>query len=269
MTVRCPAKINTYLSVGSVDSVGFHPIYTVFQAVALFDDLTIERSDADEFACASPEVPPENTVTKAWRLAKEYIDLPKLKVKLEKRIPSQAGLGGGSSDAAGFLRGLQRLTNRRFGAGEAMEVATAIGSDVPFFLVGGRAIGEGYGNQITPLQDRPESLIVIVMPQALVSTPSAYQALDQLPRKLVKPDDDAAHHNDFEFVAPDESRHVLEVLRSEADGPCGLCGSGASVYAFVSTQGRAESLQEILEQQALGRVFLSSTLSREASLLIS
>ncbi|HLO99583.1 MAG TPA: 4-(cytidine 5'-diphospho)-2-C-methyl-D-erythritol kinase, partial [Fimbriimonas sp.] len=100
MTILCPAKLNLFLSVGPLDHRGYHPIRTIFQAISLYDELEIERSDKIEFSCDDPSVPEDNTVIKAIRLMQEIADFPPVKVKLTKRIPSQAGLGGGSSDAA-------------------------------------------------------------------------------------------------------------------------------------------------------------------------
>lgn len=269
MTVRCPAKINTFLSVGPLDAVGYHPIVTVFQAVSLSDTLVLERADADSFFCDSAVIPDENTVTKAWRLAKEYVGLPQLAVSLEKNIPAQSGLGGGSSDAAGFLRALVKMTAGRFGEREAMEVAAAVGSDVPFFMVGGRAMGEGYGERVTALEDLARQSVVIVMPEATVSTPGAYKKLDELPRVLRSPQDLTENANDFEAVCPEPSQSALDRLRATATGPCGLSGSGAAVFAFASDEEEAHQIARLAENEALGRAFVCTTLSQKESLWIS
>jgi len=101
--VQCPAKINEFLAVGPRDARGYHPIRTILQAVGLFDELTIsDETEKDTFTC-NWDLPERNTITKAWTLGKELAPLPPLSVTLEKRIPIQGGLGGGSSDAAGFL----------------------------------------------------------------------------------------------------------------------------------------------------------------------
>lgn len=258
-----------FLSVGPVDAVGFHPIYTLFQAISLFDTLVVHRADGDSFFCDSQVVPDDNTVTKAWRLAKEYVELPKLAVSLEKKIPAQSGLGGGSSDAAGFLRALVKLTSGRFGHREALEVAVAVGSDVPFFMVGGRAVGEGYGERVTALDDAPTMHMVVVMPDAVVSTPGAYKKLDEVPRALKRPTTQDEVMNDFEAVCPEQSRTAISRLRTIASGPCGLTGSGAAVFAFAADEGEAHQIARCAESQDLGHVFVCRTLSREESLWTS
>jgi 4-diphosphocytidyl-2-C-methyl-D-erythritol kinase len=108
MLVRCPAKVNTFLSVGPRDARGYHPLRTVFQAVGLFDEVSISTAPHDEIDCDWDGLPTENTLTKSLRLLRELAPIPPLHITLKKRIPSQAGLGGGSSDAAGVIRFARR-----------------------------------------------------------------------------------------------------------------------------------------------------------------
>lgn len=233
--VPCPAKINTFLSVGPVDGAGYHPIRTVFQAISLCDTLLIEKADADEFLCNDAQVPNENTVTKAWRLAKEYVNLPTMCVSLTKKIPAMSGLGGGSSDAAGFLRGLMRITKGRISPVDAHEISCAVGADVPFFLVGGRARAEGYGEKLTPLPDIERQQLLIIKPNSGVSSGRAYAELDKHPRSLGEfPAEPGLGINDFEAVAPPESANVLTKLRDSGIQNCGLSGSGSAVFAIVN-----------------------------------
>ena len=143
--VLCPAKINLFLSVGKLDHRGYHPIRTIFQAISLYDTLTITVADSLSFTCDSQDVPSENTVTKAARLMQEIADYPPVAIHLEKCIPTQSGMGGGSSDAAGVIQSASQFMSMRLSDHERKAIAKSIGADVPFFLVGGRAKGEGYG----------------------------------------------------------------------------------------------------------------------------
>lgn len=262
--------MNLFLSVGAKDSFGHHPIQTVFQAISLADELEIQLATSDSFECDSAAVPVDNTVTKAWRLAKEYIDPPKMRVQLRKFVPVQSGLGGGSSDAAGFLRGLVKLMKGKFGLEEAMEVAKAIGSDVPFFLVGGLAKGTGYGEILEPLPDGQRKTMVVVMPNAKVSTADAYAALDQLPRGLVNfPTESDFGANDFEAIAPKESLAALERLRSLGAWQSGLSGSGASVFGVFRADEEVEGTATVFRHENLGDPYVCHTLSRKESLWIS
>ena len=243
LRVRCPAKINTFLSVGPPDAIGYHPVRTVFQAVDLCDELLLENADDDAFVCDWPLIPADNTVTKAWRLAREYVGLPRLRVTLNKRIPAESGLGGGSSDAAGLLRGLVRLTKGRFLPENAAEVARAVGSDVPFFLVGGSAKGEGYGDILTSLPDGPTRHFVIVRPEVGVSTPSAYRALDARARawREFPTDPTSEMFNDFEPVAPPECRQAASDLKDVGAMNTLLCGSGSAVFGLFADEDQADT----------------------------
>jgi hypothetical protein len=109
--VRCPAKVNLFLSVGPKDETGYHPLHTIFQAIGLCDDLYLTPTDDETtLDCNWPWLPEQNSVSKALSLVSEIATVPPLKIELVKHIPMQSGLGGGSSDAAGLLRGIQKLT---------------------------------------------------------------------------------------------------------------------------------------------------------------
>lgn len=267
-SVRCPAKVNLFLSVAPPDSSGYHPIRTVFQAIGLFDTLTLS-DDVDEtrVECDWPGLPAENTLTKALRLIRELVELPPLRIRLQKSIPAESGLGGGSSDAAGLLRVVRRIVGGDLPWGEAEQVAAAIGADVPFFLVGGRAKGEGYGEILTPLDDLPQEWLLIVRPDVGVSTAEAYGRLDRSPRDwLPFPSDPRSLHNDFEGVAPHESLEWIERLKSAgADGAL-LCGSGSAVFGRFPTRAAAEAAQSSLSPTSS---WVASMLTRKESLWMS
>ncbi|MBS1713861.1 MAG: 4-(cytidine 5'-diphospho)-2-C-methyl-D-erythritol kinase [Armatimonadetes bacterium] len=269
LLVTCPAKVNTFLSVGPPDVTGYHPLRTVFQAISLCDDLLMEASETDGFQCDWPGMPLENTVTRAWRLAKEYVSLPNVMVSLTKRIPAESGLGGGSSDAAGLLRGFVRLTKGRFTLENAAEVAAAVGSDVPFFLVGGRAQGRGYGADLTPLPDVAPKHMVVTRPEQGVSTPAAYRALDEKPRPWrdfdASPD---ALYNDFESVAPVACRDSACALRALGATGTLLCGSGSAVFGLFPSAEAADEAEKGLERDGLS-AWTCRTLTREESLWTS
>ena len=169
--VPCPAKVNLFLAVGPPDPSEYHPIRTVFQAIGLYDYLEVETGgDRDSLTCSWDGLPPDNTVLKALRLYRELIPVPPLRMRLEKNIPALTGLGGGSSDAAGLLRALARLSSPAPRPEFVHDVAAAVGKDVPFFLVGGRARGEGYGERLAALPDRDRAWFLVVRPEADCST---------------------------------------------------------------------------------------------------
>src|SRR5579885_851097 len=109
--VRCPAKVNLFLSVGKKDAKGYHPIRTIFQTVGLEDEIFIEPTyGIPDLSFNWPWIPDHNSVSKALSLVSEIATLPRLSIQVTKRIPAESGLGGGSSDAGGILRAVQKLT---------------------------------------------------------------------------------------------------------------------------------------------------------------
>ena len=267
LLVACPAKVNLFLSVGPPDAKGWHPIRTVFQAVGWHDVLHVESSRGRTRLTSDwGGLPSDNTLTHALRLAQEHALLPALRIHLEKRLPARAGLGGGSSDAAGLLRALIAITEGSFNPTMAYEVACSVGADVPFFLVGGAAKAEGYGERLQPLPDGPPKWLLIVKPEVGVSTPEAYAMLDQIERTwLPFPEDPWTLHNDFERVMPEMCRALEQgFLRLGAESAL-LAGSGSAVFGVFADRSSAESAWQSLGKQGT----VCPTLTREQSLWMS
>lgn len=234
--MKCPAKVNLFLAVGPVDNRNYHLIRTIFQAVELFDTLTLEPSGANEFICSDPAVPPVNTVSKAVKMLSEITEIPLLRIILEKNIPMESGLGGGSSDAAGLLRAFQTILSKPIPDSELLNIAKRIGADVPFFLYGGRAQGEGYGDLIVPLADAPTEYLVIAKPYVGCPTAEMYRKLDSLSFPWLEFPQGNELHNDFEQVAPTESLRLIEDLLSLEARDATLSGSGSSVFGRFSSE---------------------------------
>jgi 4-diphosphocytidyl-2-C-methyl-D-erythritol kinase len=188
------AKVNLDLRVLGVRPDGYHDLKTIFQSLALHDTLTFTaRRGPFAIECDHPKIPVDerNLVWKAasllWRTAGGRGEAPRdALVHLRKRIPEQAGLGGGSADAAMALHGLARIWKMRIDVPTLSRVAAAVGADVPFFLVGGTALGLGRGDDIYPLVDLPRTYVVMVRPQFGVSTVDAYGWFDSEPRRPVR-----------------------------------------------------------------------------------
>lgn len=267
MLVRCPAKVNLFLAVGEPDERGYHPVRTVYQAIGLYDELLIERSNEDEVSCDWAELPLENTMTKALRLLRELAPVPPLRLTLTKRIPTEAGLGGGSTDAAGVIRYAMKSFPEVVSDASAREIAFAVGADVPFFLVGGRAKATGYGEVLEPLPDPAQEWLVIVKPNEAVSTREAYAALDHAPREWLEFGTDL--HNDFERVAPCICGDIAERLQVHGATRALLCGSGSAVFGVFSDQAAAERGRGRMASEGFDRNWVVPTLSREESLWTS
>ncbi|HEY0866419.1 MAG TPA: 4-(cytidine 5'-diphospho)-2-C-methyl-D-erythritol kinase [Fimbriimonas sp.] len=266
--IPCPAKLNLFLSVGPRDSRGFHPIRTVFQAISLFDELQLERSSVDSFEC-DRDLPEANTVTRAWSLLREVVPLPPLRVVLRKGIPTEAGLGGGSSDAAGLLRGVEALLELEIPRAERAALALAVGADVPFFLLGGRAVGEGYGEKLTPLPDPTDQWAVVVKPSAGCPTGLMYRALDQKDYPWRELGEGTDFYNDFERVAPCQCLDLIERLQVLGADKAGLSGSGSAVFGTVPDRPHAERLAARLATEGHDGAFVVKFLSRAESTHIS
>lgn len=267
LTVRCPAKVNLFLAVGPVDGRGYHPLRTIFQAVGLYDTFEIQAGQgAHEVTFEGVEVPATNTVTRALRMLAEIVDIPPLLIHVRKGIPAESGLGGGSSDAAAVIRAVQRIARVSVPNGELAGIALAVGADVPFFLVGGRARAEGYGERLIPLPDAPREWLVIARPEVGCPTGAAFARLDAMsyPWREFPTEDEL--YNDFERVAPCESLDVIERLQVHGARDAALSGSGSAAFGRFGEEEAAERAAEALRKERVGSVWVAPTLTRAESL---
>jgi 4-diphosphocytidyl-2-C-methyl-D-erythritol kinase len=185
VALEAPAKINLYLEVGPRLSDGFHPVTTVMQAVELCDRLEIElEPDGSAISLEVEGDAPPGDENLCMRAAEVFFarweKSAGVRIRLDKRIPAAAGLGGGSSDAAAVLRGLQILCEEEIGRQEFFDLAASLGSDVPFFLIGGTVLGTGRGERILPLVQAPPLPVLLVNPGSALSTQSVYERFDEI-----------------------------------------------------------------------------------------
>ena len=191
LTLPAFAKINLDLRILGVRPDGFHDLKTVFQSLALHDVLTITaRKGPFAIECDDPKIPTDerNLIWRAaailWRTAGRRGEKPRdALVRLRKRIPAEAGLGGGSADATMAILGLARIWKLDLDLPTISRLAAGVGADAPFFLVGGTALGLGRGDDIYPLADLPRTHVVLVRPQFGISTVEAYGWYDNEPRR--------------------------------------------------------------------------------------
>lgn len=260
-SLECPGKINLFLEVQDKRSDGYHAIGTLFQSVECADRLSAEPWDALDLVCPSGITadPAQNLVLKAARLLLEtYPDRidPKagLRFTLEKNLPSGAGLGGGSSDAAAALILADRLWKLELGIPGLMPLAARLGADVPFFLVGSTQFGEGKGERLHPAPDPYPFHVVIGTPRCHVDTAWAYAHLDPDRHRhwarfkalyvtfMEDPFFYRVLHNDFEAPI---SRHfppireLSEAMTRFEPVKAMLSGSGASVFALFTEEDKA------------------------------
>ena len=205
--IRLPAfaKLNLRLDILGKRPDGYHELRTIFQAISLHDELRLRMSRNPGISLSihgnealSQESARDNLVYRAVSALRQELKIRSgVQIELHKKIPAGRGLGGGSSDAAAALRGYLRFTKKVLTASRLIEIASSLGADVPFFLLGGRALGIGRGDEIYPLPDIPKLNLLVVSPSDVhVPTPDAYRWLRA--RALTK---NAAAHKLFEFCA--------------------------------------------------------------------
>ena len=279
LTVRANAKINLYLDVLSRRENGYHNIYSLMQTVSLCDLISVEYRPEEHTSIqlqgSGNDRMPLDCRNLAWRAAELFLRKVQRKgavlIRIEKHIPMEAGLAGGSTDAAAVLRALNRLCGSPLSVGDLCELGAALGADVPFCIVGGCAITEGIGEKLTPNEPLSQCSIVVACMGEGVSTPWAYGKLDQIHDgftsercvdagvRLAKMLEDRASaevlcpslYNVFEeAVEPD--RPAVTALK-EAMNDCGalrsmMSGSGPSVFGvFRSEDDAASACERILQ----------------------
>jgi len=270
--VRARAKINLSLAVGPVRPDGYHPLETVFQSLALHDTLSITaRRGPFALTCTAPEVPADarNLVWRAaqslWTALGRPGDPHGVAIGIDKQIPMQAGLGGGSADAAAALVALHRVWAPKRARIDLAAIASRLGADVPFFLMGGTALGLGRGDDLYPLADAPPYHVVLALAGFGVSTASAYGWLDadraagvraQAPAGETSlglwPGRNLCVVNDLE--APVLRRHpdlarVREALARSGARAAAMTGSGSAVFGLFATAARARQAAEAVAGQ--------------------
>lgn len=266
VTVRVPAKVNLQLSVGPKEEDGYHGLVTVFQAISIYDDVTITKSDPGNGITISVigdhthGVPADSTnlaVKAAELIASEYdIDMD-IHIEIKKLIPVAGGMAGGSADAAAVIVGLDALFKLGMSREETHEFGSKLGSDVPFMINGGTAIGQGRGDQLTAALSRGTYHWVLALSTVGLSTPAVYtecdrlragseivapQTSDQLMQALLAADSKAvgaALHNDLQMAACSLRPAldlVLEVGRDYGALGAIVSGSGPTVAFLVNDE---------------------------------
>jgi 4-diphosphocytidyl-2-C-methyl-D-erythritol kinase len=184
ITVRSFAKINLGLRIGASRTDGFHELLTVYQTIALDDviKVSVVRGTGIEISCAHQRVPTDASNT-CYRIVEKTMSAlgmeRRVVIEIEKHVPVQGGLGGGSANAAATLLALERAMKRSLPWQEKLRVAAEVGSDIPLFLIGGTVLGVGRGEQVYPLDDLPPIACVVVFPDAEVPTAKAFAEWDR------------------------------------------------------------------------------------------
>ena len=252
VTARAPAKVNLELMVGPLGPDGFHHLATVFQAVGLHDDVTVEPADDWGITINGPyaDLVPADGTNLALRAARLLADTAGIEVPvhitIDKDIPVAAGMAGGSADAAGALLACDALWGVWTPRTALEDLAAELGSDVPFALLGGTAMGSGRGDQLAPVLGRGRYSWVLALSDVGLSTPDVYAECDRLRSKLRVPE-------------PTPSASMMTALRSGDAASLGRALSNDLQPAALSLQPRLEEvLRAGMDNGALGGIVSGS-----------
>lgn len=267
VTVNAPAKINLTLNMEGRREDGYHLLSSVFQSISLADRVTLTKAEESGIVLtlSDPLLPCDERNT-AFRAARVFFDKtgiePSVAICVEKIIPQQAGLGGGSADAAAVLVGLNALFEAGLTTDELCGLGEKVGADVPFCIVGGTAMVTGIGEIIEPIAPLPSCFLVVAKPAVGVSTAAAYAAVDSVP--TVPADQQAMRRaieegnleevgkrlsNAFEQALNiPEVADLLEQMRAFSPLGCMMSGSGSAVFALFSNSQDAQACVNTLSE---------------------
>lgn len=251
------AKLNLTLDVLGKRADGYHDLKSVMQTISIRDDIEIDIGTKKPWClkCTRADIPSDES-NLAWKAAKVFFEYSKIdpdgiEIRIVKRIPSQAGLGGGSADAAAVLRALNKHYGSPYSIWALAEMGSVVGSDVPFCTVGGTALVEGRGERVRKVADLPDCCFVVCKPDFSVSTPELYQKIDcesigrrpdhqQMESALLMSDIEKVSQNLVNVFDPIVTKEHLELnyIKSifNSYGAIGqqMTGSGSAVFAIVT-----------------------------------
>lgn len=277
--IPCPAKINLSLDVVGKRPDGYHLLRMLMQSVALYDFVTVEKiEEGIELTCSRQEIACDKSNT-AYNMALLILDKYNMdcgvKIHIEKNIPAGAGLAGGSTDAAGVIKGMNQLFKLNMSMQEMLELGLKVGADVPYCIIGGTALAEGIGEKLTPLRPLIKTWCVIAKPSVSISTKEAYGALNMdciirhpATEQLIGYIQDgninklaAGMVNVLEDACLSSYPEIYEIRKlMQQQGAMGsmMTGSGSAVFGLFQGRSDAERCSNALRSR-LEEVFLVET----------
>jgi 4-diphosphocytidyl-2-C-methyl-D-erythritol kinase len=273
------AKINVLLDLGQCFDDGYHGIYTIMQSVSLYDVITVDKRDKNITVDCNIGIPLDET-NAAHKAAKLFFNYTKIKsgvyIHMEKNIPTQAGLGGGSADAAAVLHAMNDLFNTRLSIDELCDIGVNIGADVPFCITGGTRLCQNIGEVQSRLPDFPDCYFVIVKPISSVSTKLAYASYDERD-DIRHPDREwllnkYCRGNFAEFckntgnvfeqvVLVPERAEIKAIMRKNGSVAEMMSGSGSSIFGIFLTKASAQKAANDLKRNN-GKVYLTEPVKK-------
>jgi 4-diphosphocytidyl-2-C-methyl-D-erythritol kinase len=282
LNLLSPAKINLRLEILSKRPDNYHEIKTIFHKISIFDKIGLEKIPGNEVQLTidNPAIPTDNTnlAVKAANLLFNYADIkPGIKIEIKKKIPAGAGLGGGSSNAAITLKGLNRLLNLNISEKILSETAVKLGADVPFFLTdASTAYATGIGEKIKSIETHNKLWFLVIFPGFTVSTAWAYNSFNKY-NLLTKSTKNniiknysvdintvkSSLYNDFESVVnkrhPEIPKIKEQLLKTGAQGAM-LSGSGSSVFGIFADKASAVNASLNFKTDSKQKVFIAQSL---------
>jgi len=272
IVLKAPAKINLFLEITAKRPDGYHNLETVMQTISLCDELSVEDLGAADtriiLECSSKELPVDegNIVYRAAQALKKFYNINRgARIFLKKEIPTGAGLGGGSSDAAAAIKGLAGIWNIKAEKNDLEKIAAELGADVPFFLTGGTALCEGKGEIVTPLPPIARMPVILANPGFGVATPSVYKKvtfpltkprkIHKITRLICRGSFNGQNASDYcfnrleEFVFPDYPQ-IAEIKSVLTELGCAslMSGSGATVFGILGSESQSETIKSKLQE---------------------
>lgn len=263
ITLKAPAKLNLFLDIVGIREDGYHLVNSVMQTIDLYDIITVELNESNKITieCDNDNVPlDERNIV--YKIANEILKRKNIKkgihIKIEKKIPMETGMGGGSADGAATIIALDELLSLNLSYEEKISIGQSVGADIPFMTFGGTAFVEGIGEKLTPIEKIKEGYFVIVKPTESVSTKLAYKKIDE--NGLLNISDKinmlkAVENKDityiaksmgniFEKVVSNEILKIKDILIENGAANSLMTGSGSGVFGIFKEKVQAEKAYE-------------------------
>ncbi|MDO5725719.1 MAG: 4-(cytidine 5'-diphospho)-2-C-methyl-D-erythritol kinase [Tissierellia bacterium] len=277
INILCPAKLNLFLNVGKKRKDNYHELDTVFQRINLYDNLHIEKAKTYELNVLGDLKADENNLcTKAYRLLEPFLKEESVKITLEKEIPIGAGLGGGSSNAAMVLKGVNELLNLNIPKAKLLELAKTLGADVPFFLMPKTQRAKGIGEKFIEMHDFSDRFIYLVNPKISISSAKIYDRIDFIDSYSAKDFLNALNNNEIKkiqelahnsmerivFKMHPEIETIKEKLIESGAYLSLMSGSGSSVFGIFEDKSQFDELDKYFESKNF-KTYRLKTVGRE------
>lgn len=287
MKIKAYAKVNLMLDILGTLPNGYHNLWMIMQSVSLYDTVTVTKNDLKKITLScSEEGIPLDKKNIAHKAATAFFEATKtencgIHIDIKKRIPSEAGLAGGSADGAAVIKALNELFETKLSEKELCRIGKKVGADVPFCIVGGTCLAQNIGDVLAPLEDIPECFFVLAKPKMGVSTKEAYASFDSAPY-IRKPKKDemliAAANGDFDemcrlaanvfeqVIEVPERVEIKKIMREENAKLTLMSGSGPTVYGIFENENDAKACAEKLKSITKD-VFLATPVSNALEII--